>query len=83
MNKILNSIIDFYYKHKKIQNFIPIIGLIIVLVFIFYLKSINFVFLIKIYKSIGTFLGLFDVSNLEELVRNAIIVITIWTGYLY
>lgn len=80
----MSKILDFYYKHEqKVLKGIPVIGLIIILVITFVLNYSDVPFLIKINNAKSTLLDLFNFSNMLQLVRNIVVVITVWSGYMY
>lgn len=80
----MSKIVDFYYKHEqKVLKGIPVIGLIIILVITFVLNYSDVPFLIKINNAKSTLLDLFNFSNMLQLVRNIVVVITVWSGYMY
>ena len=87
MNKKLNLIIDFCYKHKKNPKIIPIIGLAVISIIVFIMGSKDVLFLMKLYDILNISHNVFsesvDTSDQLVLLRNVIIIITILTGYIY
>lgn len=82
--KKISTILSFCNRCiQRNLKFIPIIGLIIVLMIQFFQKSTEVTFLLQISTAVNIFFELFDFSDNWQFVKNIFIVITIWAAYRY